>query len=145
MEQQVEIGQLPDSAVQLLWEKMRQLGLAVTLEQVRPIATHLVAHVLERGVTLALRDHADEGAVPEAIPVTLNATGGVIGLACYDRLAIPEQSTLVTDVYIEHYQGQLVARTWNYTSGLDEPSTTDVLLTRAQAVSWMQELEAHHE
>ncbi len=143
---EVKIVQLPDSAAQLLWESLAQLGLRVNHAKVRELATHVIANALEGGLVLMLRDHADEGAAPEAIPVTLNATQGVVGLACYDKLAI-EDPACITDVYVEYYQGQLVARTWNYESMTEggDPSTTDVLLTRAQAVSWLQELEAPHE
>ncbi len=125
----VEIQEVPQSACDAAAAVLQRRAVSLQPADLHTLVTTVVAAALREGIVLRLHDHAAQRPKP-LLPVqlTLDAQPGRVGLAGYDA-----GGDYVTDVYVEYYQGQLVARTWNW-NGVngDDPSSQDVLLTRPQ-------------
>ena len=131
MSDQIEIQAVPQAACDAAAGVLQQHALHLEHAALCTLVTTVVAAALQEGIVLRLHDHALTERRPEPLlPVhlTLDAHPGRVGLAVYDA-----GGDYAADVYVEYYEGQLVARTWNWDAGNgSDPSSEDVLLTRPQ-------------
>ena len=128
MSDQIEIQEVPQAAFDAATAALKKCAVSLSQADLFTLVTTVVAAALEGGIVLRLHDHAADGPQPRLpLQLTLDAHPGMIGLACYDAA-----DAYAADVYVEYYQGELVAYTWNWDAAGDEASSEDVLLTRQQ-------------